>query len=163
MNEATVFLYLKTLYETKRNDYKLVHALFHLHRYLAINNILNWERLFVFTKDSVLDDGEKKVMRNLMHHDMIDFKTHALTDKGLDFLLLKAKENPELNHHVDAFFEEYNGEFAYQNSCFYQAKNLILSCHLCQHHACLGKNNEVVTTKSPKTFLFKKPTRSFSN
>lgn len=162
MNNITAYLYMKVFQNIENTNYEFHHVLFHLYRYLSINNLIYWERLFSFRNNIFKDDDFEKNFRLLLHHHFVDLKTKNITNEGLNWIRKKDEELLDIKKYLNDFFSIYKGEYSFENSCFENISNFTFGCHLCKHRKCLSRTNFFQDLFSSTLFQKKNPYKSFS-
>ena len=169
-HNLTSFIYLKTLKKIENTGYELAHTLFHLQRFLFLNEDIKWERVFhLKNKGTAFEDwGGSLTIRLLGHHNFLqptDSKCgYLLNAKGLEYLQHLETELSDLNQVIETFFESYKGETVYTNSCMAKTGRKFVACHLCDKPICIQEDASLASSlKTASKLLFKSPYRSYSS
>ncbi|PGK52547.1 hypothetical protein CN918_32700 [Priestia megaterium] len=164
----TTFFYLKTLKKIEHTNFELSHTLFHLQRFLFLEENIKWPRLFLLQNSGThfVDWSGGLSVKLLVHHDLIQMNQNSnkpfLNEKGNTYLQSLEQELFDINSIVESFFSQYNGETVYTNSCMAKSERRFIACHLCENPTCIQEESLFAGLKSASNSLFKNPYRSYS-
>lgn len=137
MKNWTVPIYLYFIKSNYGVDGKFQDMIFLFHQYISLNNVLFWDRIFVFNEQRVCDNQLERTLQTLQFHQYVDANS-TLTQKGEE-RLFEFLQDPTFSSAISRFEEQYNGEYAIEKSCFVSVEHFPAACHLCTNRVCREK------------------------
>lgn len=144
----------------KKYTLKTLHdPLFHLCRFLNINDLVKWEKLFFFNNYEVYDNDFDEIKKTLIFHNYID-SNGEITYKGLSYL--EKNENTYFYKSILEFNLHYNGESSMEKSCFTETPFHNVSCAYCTEPICVENKIKLIDLLPNKLKYIKNPYKSWS-
>jgi hypothetical protein len=156
----TTQIYLYFLAKNGGAEGKFQDLLFNFHRLVSINNLLYWDRIFIFDDQKVEDNFFDKTITLLLFHGYID-QDFLITEKGDTFLQAELNKDTEFTRALSFFEEHYKGEYAIEKGCFVSIERFPTACHLCTNKIC-EKKQTLLQCVGSFVKPIKNPYRSYS-